>query len=96
MEITENKFKESLEQPQVESPVATYDPTKKYKWDHNSTFVLKGEEFALVLNSLRMILQTPEAQKILMTERAADQMEHLLARAVESGVAKEDPSGFKK
>lgn len=78
MEITENPT------------IPKYDPMKKYKWEPNTTFILKGNEFGIILNSLRTILSTKEAQAILMANKASEAIENVLASAVQSGVVKED------
>jgi hypothetical protein len=73
-------------------PPATFDPTKKYTWGHNDQFVLNGQEFGLILNSLRATLGTQEAQTILLANQASEALEGILAQAVATGVAKEIPS----
>lgn len=72
-----------------QAPKASYDPSKKYTWTPNDAFVLSGEEFGVILNSLRAILGTAEAQRILLADRANDVIESVFARSVELGVAKE-------
>lgn len=72
-----------------EAPVAKYDPSKKYTWTPNDAFVLSGDEFGVILNSLRAILGTAEAQRILLADRANDVVENVFARAVEMNIAKE-------
>lgn len=74
-----------------EAPVAKYDPSKKYTWTPNDAFVLSGDEFGVILNSLRAILGTAEAQRILLADRANDVIENVFSRAVEMNVAKEVP-----
>jgi hypothetical protein len=69
--------------------VASYDPSKKYTWTPEDQFTLSGAEFGLVLNTLRAILNTPEAAKILLANQANEVVESTLAKAVESGVVKE-------
>lgn len=66
-----------------------FDPTKKYIWGKDDQFALSGVEFGIVLNAFRAILNTPEAQALFQAAQASDIAEHVLARAVESGVAKE-------
>ena len=73
----------------------TYDPSKRYTWTPNDEFVLTGEQFGLILNSLRGVISTPEAAKILIAAQANDSLEAVLARAVEAGVAKEAPEETK-
>lgn len=67
----------------------TFDPTKKYVWNKDEKFVLSGTEFGIVLNSFRATLTTPEAQALFQAAKASDIAEQVLARAVESGIAKE-------
>jgi hypothetical protein len=68
-----------------------YDPNKKYTWKPEDQFVLTGDQFGLMLNSLRGILSTKEAGKILLADRANDELEAVIAKAVEAGVVKEIP-----
>jgi len=79
------------ENPQV-TATPQYDPEKKYEWKQNDTFVFTGGEFGVLLNALRAILGTAEAQRILLAERASGVVENALARAVMEGrvKAKED------
>lgn len=93
MKVVENKFKAQKEAVQHSQPeeAAQYDPRKNYSWQPNSTFVMNGEEFGIILNSLRALLNTPEAQRILLADKANKVIENSLARAVEVGVAKKTP-----
>jgi hypothetical protein len=68
-----------------------YDPSKKYTWTPQDEFVITGEQFGLILNSLRSVISTPEASRILLGVEANDTLEKVMARAVESGVVKEVP-----
>ena len=63
-----------------------YDPKVKYGWEKETKFELSGNEFGLLLNTLRTVLQTPEAQKILILNEANKTIEEVLSRNVESGV----------
>jgi hypothetical protein len=67
----------------------TYDPNKKYTWAQEDSFILSGSEFGLILNTLRAIISTPEAARILLAAQAAESIEGTLARAVENGIVKE-------
>jgi hypothetical protein len=69
----------------------TYDPNKKYSWTPEDSFTLSGGEFGVILNTLRAILSTPEASKILLANQANTIVEATLAKAVEAGVVKEAP-----
>lgn len=68
-----------------------YNPDKKYTWGPEDSFILSGAEFGLVLNTLRAVLSTEEAARILLAARANEIVEGTLARAVEDGIAKEVP-----
>lgn len=69
----------------------TYDPNKKYTWTPEDSFILSGAEFGLILNTLRAVLNTPEAARILLANQANTVIEGTLARAVEDGIVKEAP-----
>ncbi len=72
-----------------EQQKTSYDPNKKYTWTPDDSFILSGGEFGLILNTLRAVLSTPEASRILLANQANDVIENTLARAVENGIAKE-------
>jgi hypothetical protein len=67
----------------------TFDPAKKYTWAGADQFNLSGYEFGVILNSLRAVLSTPEAQATFQAAQASELVEKVLARAVEAGIAKE-------
>lgn len=67
----------------------TYDPNKRYRWTPDDKFELVGSEFGILLNALRAVLSTNEAQTILLAERANEVIENSLAKAVEAGRVKE-------
>lgn len=66
-----------------------YNPNKRYTWLPTDKFILNGEQFGVVLNTLRNILGTPEAAKILMADRANQAIEEVMAEAVNKGIIKE-------
>ena len=68
-----------------------YDPTKRYTWGPEDQFVLNGNEFGLILNSIRAVLGTPEAARIMQAHQANNIIEQMVQRAVEQGIAKELP-----
>jgi hypothetical protein len=70
----------------------TYDPSKRYTWTPATEFTLTGEQFGLILNSLRGVISTPEAARILLAAQANDSLESVLAKAVESGAVVEAPA----
>ena len=77
------------QEPQQQTP--KFDPTKKYTWEKNRQFVLDGEQFGMLLNALRAVVNTKEAQTILLAKQAGDVLEDTLAAAVEIGVVVEVP-----
>ena len=64
-----------------------YDPQKKYTWGPDDQFSLKGDEFGLILNSLRAVLGTPEASRVMLAHQANEIIEKMVERAVNDGVA---------
>jgi hypothetical protein len=71
--------------------VPKFDPTKKYTWEKDSQFVLDGGQFGMLLNALRAVINTKEAQTILLAKQAGDVLEEALAAAVEVGIVVEVP-----
>jgi len=71
--------------------MATYDPSKRYTWTPNDKFELSGNEFGLILNAFRSVLNTEEAGRILLANEANQVVERILAKAVEADVVKEAP-----
>lgn len=90
--LKSSSVKENDNQEKEVKKLPKYDPGKKYRWEPGSKFNLSGEEFGVILNSLRTILTSPEAQRILLAERASQMVDNVLARAVASGVVQEDNS----
>ena len=66
-----------------------YDPSKRYTWSKEDVFYLTGEDFGKLLNALRSILNTQEAQTILLADKANQAIETSIAAAVEAGIVKE-------
>lgn len=68
-----------------------FDPTKKYTWHQDVNFTISGNDFGLLLNTLRSITSTKEAQTIILANEAADVLEKTLANGVEAGIIVEIP-----
>jgi hypothetical protein len=83
-------FEEVQQEPTVPQ-APKFDPTKKYTWEKDSQFVLDGGQFGMLLNALRAVINTKEAQTILLAKQAGDLIEDTLAAAVEAGVVVEVP-----
>jgi len=74
-----------------EQQVPKFDPNKKYTWDMNAKFVLDGGNFGMLLNAMRAVINTKEAQTILLAKQAGDVLEDALAAGVEAGIVVEVP-----
>ena len=77
--------------PELNSQTSKFDPAKKYTWAHDTAFTISGSEFGLLLNTLRAITSTKEAQTIILAVEAGDVLEKTLANAVETGIVVEIP-----
>jgi hypothetical protein len=75
-----------------------YDPSKSYEWKPDEQFSISGSDFGLILNTIRSILSTEQAQQILLAARTNDVLEKIMAENVESGkvIEKEQQSKLKK
>jgi hypothetical protein len=69
--------------------MAQYDPNKRYTWQPEDKFEFNGREFGLILNSLRALLNTEEAAKILLAQQANAAIEAVMAKGVEADIVKE-------
>jgi hypothetical protein len=76
------------EETQTE-PKLEFNPSKKYTWSKDAEFVLSGGEFGLILNALRSVVGTQEAQALFIANEAVGALEDVLGVAVESGLVKE-------
>ena len=68
-----------------------FDPNKKYTWNMDAKFVLNGRDFGMLLNAMRAVINTKEAQTILLAKEAGDVLEEALAAGVETGLVVEIP-----
>lgn len=88
----EETLKSVKEEPISESKPAKYDPSKAYSWEPGTQFLFTGEEFGVMLNSIRAILNSPEGRIILLADQANKAIENSIARAVEVGIVRENPN----
>lgn len=77
----------NMQEPQSQGP--KFDPKKKYTWSPDTQFALSGGEFGLLLNALRAVTSTKEAQTVLLAADAGDVLENILSTAVEKGIVVE-------
>ena len=66
-----------------------YDPNKSYTWAKEELFTITGQEFSMILNSLRAVLNTEEAAKYIYAYKGTEILERLMAEGVEKGIVKE-------
>jgi hypothetical protein len=66
-----------------------FNPAKKYTWSKDAQFTLSGGEFGLILNALRGVVSTQEAQALFLANEAVGVVENILGNAVEGGLVKE-------
>lgn len=69
-----------------------YDPSKSYTWSPDDKFEFTGQEFGLILNTFRAILNTEKAAHILLANQCNEAIERVMKRSVETGIIKESPN----
>jgi len=69
--------------------MAQYDPNKRYTWAPEDKFELSGQEFGLILNTIRTFLASEEAAKYQLMMQANNVIENLMAKGVENETIKE-------
>jgi len=62
-----------------------YNPEKMYSWNPDETFNISGREFGLILNTIRTILSTEQAQHILLANKTNEILEKIMEENVKSG-----------
>ena len=69
--------------------MAQYDPAKRYTWTPEDTFTLTGQQFGLILNTVRAYLSSEEAARFQLMMQTNEVIEKLMIAGVESDVIKE-------
>jgi len=69
--------------------MATYDPAKKYTWTPEDTFTMSGQDFGLILNTVRSYLSSEEAARFQLMMKTNEVIEKLMIQGVEADVIKE-------
>ena len=62
-----------------------YNPEKMYSWNPDETFSISGREFGLILNTLRSILNTEQAQQIILAHKTNEVLERIMEENVKNG-----------
>lgn len=66
--------------------MAIYDPAKKYTWTPEDTFTISGQDFGLILNTVRAYLSSEEAARFQLMIKTNEVIEKLLKTGVENDV----------
>ena len=69
--------------------MAQYDPNSKYTWKPEDTFTLTGQEFGLILNTVRAYLSSEEAARFQLMIQTNQVIEKLMIAGVEADIIKE-------
>jgi len=69
--------------------MASYNPNTKYTWTPEDTFTLTGQEFGLILNTVRAYLSSEEAARFQLMLQTNQVIEKLMIENVEADVIKE-------
>jgi len=69
--------------------MAQYDPSKRYTWTPEDTFTLTGQQFGLILNTVRSYLSSEEAARFQLMVQANEVIEKLMIEGVENDTIKE-------
>jgi len=69
--------------------MAQYDPAKRYTWTPEDTFTLTGQQFGLILNTVRAYLSSEEAARFQLMMQANEVIEKLMIQGVEADIVKE-------
>ena len=69
--------------------MAQYDPAKRYTWTPEDTFEISGQDFGLILNTVRSYLSSEEAARFQLMMKANEVIERLMISGVEADIIKE-------
>ena len=69
--------------------MAQYDRSKRYTWTPEDTFTLTGQQFGLILNTVRAYLSSEEAARFQLMMQANEVIEKLMIQGVEADIVKE-------
>ena len=69
--------------------MAEYNPNSKYTWKPEDEFTLNGQEFGLILNTVRAYLSSEEAARFQLMVQTNQVIEKLMKEAVEADIVKE-------
>ena len=69
--------------------MATYNPNLRYTWTPEDVFEISGQDFGLILNTVRAYLSSEEAARFQLMIQTNQVIEKIMKEAVENDVIKE-------
>ena len=69
--------------------MATYNPSSRYTWTPEDKFTLTGQQFGLILNTVRSYLSSEEAARFQLMVQTNQVIEELMIQGVEADIIKE-------
>ena len=66
-----------------------YNPEKQYTWKADDKFELNGQEFGLIINIVKSLINTEEAKKFQLLFKANEILENSVKISVENNIAQE-------
>lgn len=69
-----------------------FDPKKNYTWSPESKFELSGITYGKIRKLVEMIVNSPEAVKVLTALDLGKDLQDLFEKSVEEGLIKEMPN----
>jgi len=69
--------------------MAHYDSQKRYTWTPEDKFEITGQEFGLILNTVRSYLASEDAARFQLMQQTNQVIEKIMKAGVENDVIKE-------
>jgi len=69
--------------------MASYNPSSRYTWTPEDVFEISGQDFGLILNTVRAYLSSEEAARFQLMMKANEVIEKLMIAGVEADIIKE-------
>lgn len=66
-----------------------YNPEKQYTWKAEDKFELSGQDFGLIINIVKSLINTEEAKKFQLLFKANEILENAVKVSVENNIAQE-------
>lgn len=66
-----------------------YFPEKQYTWKADDKFELSGQDFGLIINTIKSLINTEEAKKYQLLFKVNELLENSVKESVENNIAQE-------